>query len=74
MLSWAVRLVVVAASAIVGLFVAKDTPSFGIYQAMVSLLLVVLIVFVLAFWPSRWSHFLDRFRAARRIRFPRSEY
>jgi uncharacterized membrane protein len=61
MLSWAVRLVLIAAGGIVGLFMAEDSPSFGIYQAMVSLLLVVLIVFVGAFWPARWSHFLDRF-------------
>jgi uncharacterized membrane protein len=61
MLSWVVRLVLIAAGGIVGLFVAEDSPSFGIYQAMVSLLLVVLVVFVGAFWPQRWSHFLDRF-------------
>ncbi|HUC50923.1 MAG TPA: hypothetical protein VMA30_16205 [Xanthobacteraceae bacterium] len=61
MLSWAVRLVLIAAGGIVGLFIAEDTPRFGIYQAMVSLLLVVLVVFVVAFWPQRWSHFLDRF-------------
>jgi hypothetical protein len=46
MLSWVVRLVLIAASGIVGLFVAEDSPRFGIYQAMVSLLLVVLVVFV----------------------------
>jgi uncharacterized membrane protein len=61
MLSWVVRLVLIASGAIVGLFMAEDSPSFGIYQAMVSLLLVVLVVFVGAFWPQRWSHFLDRF-------------
>jgi uncharacterized membrane protein len=61
MLSWAIRLVLIAAGGIVGLFVAEDTPRFGLYQAMVSLLLVVLVVFVGAFWPQRWSHFLDRF-------------
>jgi uncharacterized membrane protein len=61
MLSWAVRLVLIASGAIVGLFVAEGTPRFGVYQAMVSLLLIVLIVFVGAFWPERWSHFLDRF-------------
>jgi uncharacterized membrane protein len=61
MLSWAVRLVVVAAGGIVGLFVAEGSPRFGIYQAMAALLLVVLAVFVGAFWPRRWSHFLDRF-------------
>jgi uncharacterized membrane protein len=61
MLSWVVRLVLIAAGGIVGLFVAEDSPSFGIHQAMVSLLLVVLVVFVGAFWPERWSHLIDRF-------------
>jgi hypothetical protein len=61
MLSSIVRLVLIAAGGIVGLFVAEDTPRFGIYQAMVSLLLVVLVVFVGAFWPARWSHVIDRF-------------
>jgi uncharacterized membrane protein len=61
MLSWVVRLVLIAAGGIVGLFVAEDSPSFGLYQAMASLLLVVLVVFVGAFWPQRWSHFIDRF-------------
>jgi hypothetical protein len=61
MLSWAVRLVLIAAGGVVGLFMTEDSPSFGLYQVMVSLLLVVLIVFVGAFWPERWSHFLDRF-------------
>jgi hypothetical protein len=60
MLSWLVRVVLIAASGIVGLFVAEDSPSFGLYQAMASLLLVVLIVFVGAFWPQRWSHLIDR--------------
>jgi uncharacterized membrane protein len=61
MLSWLVRLVLIAAGGLVGLFVAADSPRFGIYQAMVSLLLVVLVVFVGAFWPQRWSHLIDRF-------------
>jgi uncharacterized membrane protein len=61
MLSWVVRLVLIAAGGIVGLFVAEDSPSFGIHQAMVSLLLVVLVVFVGAVWPERWSHLIDRF-------------
>jgi hypothetical protein len=61
MLSWAIRLVLMLSGAVVGLFVAEGTPRFGLYQAMVSLLVIVLIVFVGAFWPAHWSHFLDRF-------------
>jgi hypothetical protein len=61
MLSWAIRLVLMLSGAVVGLFVAEGTPRFGLYQAMVSLLVIVLIVFVGAFWPQRWSHVIDRF-------------
>jgi uncharacterized membrane protein len=60
MLGWAIRLVLILSGALVGLFVAEGTPRFGIYQAMVALLLVVLIVFVGAFWPERWSHLINR--------------
>jgi hypothetical protein len=60
MLSWAIRLVLVLSGAIVGLFVTEGTPRFGIYQAMAALLLVVLIVFIGAFWPERWSHVISR--------------
>jgi hypothetical protein len=60
MLSWAIRLVLVLSGAIVGLFVTEGTPRFGIYQAMAALLLVVLIVFIGAFWPERWSHAISR--------------
>jgi hypothetical protein len=27
---------------------------------MVSLLVIAVVVFVIAFWPARWSHLLDR--------------
>jgi hypothetical protein len=43
-------------------FVAKDTPRFGVVQMAVALILVVFIVAVLAFWPERWSHILNRVR------------
>ena len=41
-------------------FVAKDAPQFGIMQMAVTLFLVVVVVAVLAFWPDRWTHILDR--------------
>jgi uncharacterized membrane protein YphA (DoxX/SURF4 family) len=61
MLSWAVRLVLILSGAAVGLFVAEGSPRYGIYQAMTALLLIVLVVFILAFWPARWSHLINRF-------------
>ena len=60
MLSWAIRLVLMSSGALVGLFVAEGTPRFGIYQAMVALLLVVLIVFIGAFCSERWSRVIGR--------------
>ena len=60
MISWAVRGILLFAGAITGIFVSKDQPSFGLMQTMVAFLLVVLVLFVIAFWPARWSHFLDR--------------
>lgn len=60
MLSWLVRLLLLASGTIAGWVVAQDAPNFGVVQAMVALLLIALIVFVLAFWPARWSHMLDR--------------
>jgi hypothetical protein len=60
MLSWAVRLIMLAAGVVAGLIVAKDAPNFGLVQAMVGLLLITLGVFVVAFWPERWSHVINR--------------
>jgi uncharacterized membrane protein YoaK (UPF0700 family) len=55
MLGWAVRIIMIVAGLVTGLFLAKDAPIFGIVQTMVMLLLLALIVAVLAFWPERWS-------------------
>ncbi|MGD9881182.1 MAG: hypothetical protein AB7U95_13705 [Reyranella sp.] len=60
MFSWLVRLILIVASAIAQWFVATDSPHFGIVQGVVGILLIALVVFVLAFWPARWSHRLDR--------------
>ncbi|KLK92389.1 hypothetical protein AA309_14740 [Microvirga vignae] len=55
MLGWVVRIIMIVAGVVTGLFVAKDAPLFGVVQTMVMLLLLALIVAVLAFWPERWS-------------------
>lgn len=60
MLSWLVRLLLLASGTVAGWMVAQDAPNFGVVQAMVAVLLVALVVFVLAFWPARWSHVIDR--------------
>ena len=41
-------------------FVTKDAPQFGIMEMAVALIQIVVIVAVLAFWPERWSHILNR--------------
>ena len=53
MLGWIVRIIMIVAGVVTGLFLAKDAPLFGVVQTMVMLLLVALIVAVLAFWPER---------------------
>jgi hypothetical protein len=60
MIAWMVRILLLAAGLITGIFVAKDSPNFGLVQAMVGLMLIVLFVFVLAYWPTRWSEAINR--------------
>src|SRR5262245_53295308 len=38
----------------------KDSANFGLVQGMTALLVIALVVIVLAFWPARWAHLLDR--------------
>jgi len=53
MLGWIVRIIMIVAGLVTGLFLAKDAPLFGVVQTMVMLLLLALIVAALAFWPER---------------------
>lgn len=60
MISWSVRILMLAAGVVTSWFVAKDAPIFGVAQMMVALLLLTFIVAVVAFWPRRWTIALDR--------------
>ena len=60
MIGWIVRGLLIAGGTIASWFVAKDAPGFGVIQMMVATLLPALIVAVIAFWPARWTHALDR--------------
>jgi hypothetical protein len=60
MLSWVVRLLLLLADLVAGLFVSRQDLDFGVIQAVVATMLVALFFFVLAFWPERWTHFLNR--------------
>ncbi len=60
MIGWIVRGLLIVSGTVTGWFIAKDAPNFEIVQMAVALILVALIVFVLAFWPRGWTHWLDR--------------
>jgi predicted signal transduction protein with EAL and GGDEF domain len=60
MFSWAIRGLLIVSGFFVSWFVAKDAPQFGIMQVAVTLILIVFIVAVVAFWPERWNHLLNR--------------
>lgn len=60
MIGWAVRGLLVVSGTITGWFVSKDALNFDIIQMAVALVLIALIVFVLAFWPSSWTAWLNR--------------
>jgi CHASE2 domain-containing sensor protein len=55
-----VRGLLIISGTVTGWFVASDAPNFSFIQGMVSLLVVAVVVFVIAFWPARWTHLLDR--------------
>ena len=60
MIAWLVRILVIVSGFMASCFVTKDSPQFAVMQMAVILLVVVLIVAVLAFWPERWTHILNR--------------
>jgi hypothetical protein len=60
MISWIFRGFLIVLGFVASWFVAKDAPQFGVMQMAVALILLVLIVAVLAFWPERWTHILNR--------------
>jgi hypothetical protein len=60
MIGWVARGLLIVAGFVVSWFVAKDAPQFGIMQMAAALMLVVLVIAVLAFWPERWTHILNR--------------
>jgi hypothetical protein len=55
-----VRGLLLLSGTVTGWFVARDAPNFSFIQGMVSLVVIAVIVFVIAFWPARWTHLLDR--------------
>lgn len=60
MLNLLVRLLLLAAAGIASWLVARDQPNFSVVQMVIALLLFVLAVFILAFWPRGWWGRLGR--------------
>ncbi len=54
MLGLIVRGLLIIAASIAGWLVAADATNFGVVQMVIAVLLFVLFVFVLAFWPLDW--------------------
>jgi len=54
MLRLVVGVLLVISGGITEWFVDRHTPRFGIVQIGVGVLLVTLIIFILAFWPTKW--------------------
>lgn len=50
-MAWIVRLLMFIAAPITAFFVARDTLNFGIVQTMIAMLLVVVFLSAIAFWP-----------------------
>jgi hypothetical protein len=58
--SWIARGLLIVSGTVTGWFVSKDAPNFSFVQGMASLVVITVVVFVLAFWPARWTHLFDR--------------
>ena len=65
MFAWILRAFLIIVGFIASWFVTRDAPQFGIFEMAVALILFVLIVAVLAFWPERWTRFLNRVHGPR---------
>ena len=65
MVGWVARVLLIVAGFVVSWFVAKDTPQFGLMQMAVGIILFVFVIWVLAFWPERWTHVLSRLHKPR---------
>lgn len=60
MLGWLVRVLLVAGGVIAGWLVGRDAPNFTFVQTVATLLLIVIVVAVLAFWPRLSNPFRRR--------------
>jgi hypothetical protein len=67
---WIIRGVMIIAGSVASWLVTRDSEQFGIMEMAVALLLMIFILAVLAFWPERWTLFLNRLYKRARIAAP----
>ena len=67
MINWVVSPFLVVAGSLAGWLVAKDAPNFALVQSVIAIMLIVLVVYALAFWPSglTWTRLFHRFKSFR---------
>ena len=66
MVAWLTRIFLMLGGGVASWFVAEDAPNYSVVQGIAAMLLLAFTVAVLAFWPARWSNFLNRVGAPRR--------
>lgn len=54
MLSWIARAALIVAGLITSWFVSQDAVNFTVIQMTITVLLIMAVVLVVAFWPSGW--------------------
>lgn len=59
MFSWFIRILMIVAGAMAEWLIARDSPRFQLVELVMTFFLVLLVLFVVAFWPARWSHYLN---------------
>ena len=62
MMNWFVQALLDSAGFVASCFISRDAPQFGLMQAALSLVLLVSIVALLAFWPAQWTIPLNQLR------------
>lgn len=50
-----VRVLLGLGAGVTGWFVDANSPNFGVVQGMLSIAVLAVIVFAVAFWPKRWK-------------------
>ena len=65
MINWLAQGLFNSAGFVASCFITRDAPQFVLMQGAIAIVLLVSIVAVLAFWPERWTHILNRLHKPR---------